>query len=412
MNITKIQSAVGTTIEICGNVHRIRKASGPVFVTLRHGIYYIQSVYIKDICTSPLSDLEEGDFITAVASVTAEKRASYGIELTLKSFTVLSRPTEEFPLSISQPSLACNLDANLSNRTVALRHPSVQAVMLIRSAVSFAFEEYMHSKAFIRISTPKISPIVDEREYIKLHYFDKTVSLSKSHTPYLIMAMGGFDRVYETGECYSSKNRNSLRHLNEYTALSFETAYPENSENIRSILTDIVKHIMHKINAECSEQLSIYATPITVPEDIPSVTFADALTVSDKAFTPKRLDPTDEKKICDYAQKTFGTGMIYVTDLPKNDRHFYERDDSGFVLLSDGIEIASGGMHISNYIEQESNLTTEDINSYNSFLTAHKYALPPIGGASIGLERFIMQLLKLENIRLAVPFPRDLHYMP
>ncbi len=34
--------------------------------------------------------------------------------------------------------------------------------------------------------------------------------------------------------------------------------------------------------------------------------------------------------------------------------------------------------------------------------------MPPHGGFAIGLERFIMQLLGLDNVRLATLFPRDL----
>jgi nondiscriminating aspartyl-tRNA synthetase len=34
--------------------------------------------------------------------------------------------------------------------------------------------------------------------------------------------------------------------------------------------------------------------------------------------------------------------------------------------------------------------------------------MPPHGGFAIGLERLLMQLLALPNIRLAALFPRDL----
>ena len=37
------------------------------------------------------------------------------------------------------------------------------------------------------------------------------------------------------------------------------------------------------------------------------------------------------------------------------------------------------------------------------------YGMPPHGGFAIGLERFIMQLLGLDNVRLATLFPRDLN---
>ena len=40
---------------------------------------------------------------------------------------------------------------------------------------------------------------------------------------------------------------------------------------------------------------------------------------------------------------------------------------------------------------------------------AHKYGLPPHGGLGIGLERFVMKLLGLSNVRQASMFPRDIN---
>ena len=35
--------------------------------------------------------------------------------------------------------------------------------------------------------------------------------------------------------------------------------------------------------------------------------------------------------------------------------------------------------------------------------------MPPHGGFAIGMERFVTQLLGLDNVRLATLFPRDIH---
>ena len=48
---------------------------------------------------------------------------------------------------------------------------------------------------------------------------------------------------------------------------------------------------------------------------------------------------------------------------------------------------------------------------FESFLTAHKYGLPPHGGLGIGLERFTSKLCDLANIRQASLFPRDLNHL-
>ncbi|TRZ54649.1 aspartate--tRNA(Asn) ligase, partial [archaeon] len=41
------------------------------------------------------------------------------------------------------------------------------------------------------------------------------------------------------------------------------------------------------------------------------------------------------------------------------------------------------------------------------YLKFFKYGVPPHGGFSIGLERILMQMVGLENVREATLFPRD-----
>jgi len=38
-----------------------------------------------------------------------------------------------------------------------------------------------------------------------------------------------------------------------------------------------------------------------------------------------------------------------------------------------------------------------------------RYGMPPHGGFAVGLERFVMQLCGLGNLREATLFPRDTH---
>jgi len=45
--------------------------------------------------------------------------------------------------------------------------------------------------------------------------------------------------------------------------------------------------------------------------------------------------------------------------------------------------------------------------SFETYLEAFKYGMPPHGGFGMGIERFLMLLLDLPNIREAVLFPRD-----
>lgn len=407
-----LSGLINADITIEARIHKIRRASGITIIVLQNGRYMFQAVYITDLCKTPLSDLCEGAYIEAFASVKEEKRAPYGFELTLKSFNVISKPQEDYPLNVSQPTLGCTLDEAIQNRAVSIKHPTERAILQIRSTVSFAFSEFMQMHGFVQINTPKITTSVTDTDYIRLKYFDNDASLTHSPALYKIMAAGGLDRVYEIGTGYSSKNRNSIRHLNEFTRLDFEFAYA-NSISVRESLTAVISHITEAVSAKCQPELETLGIKLTAPIEIPSISHQAAMTFLGKQETQCDLDPTDEKKLSEYAENEFNSNYIFITEMPAENRPFYEKDSGGFVLLCGGIEIASGGEHISDYDEQAEKLKSQGFKpeDYNAFLSSHKYALPPIGGAGIGLERFIMAILGLDNIRKATLFTRDLHYL-
>ena len=82
-----------------------------------------------------------------------------------------------------------------------------------------------------------------------------------------------------------------------------------------------------------------------------------------------------------------------------------------FDLLFRGMEITTGGQRIHDYDEQVAKMKRQglDPKDFESYLEAHKYGLPPHGGLGIGLERLLMKLLNLSNIRSTSMFPRDLN---
>jgi nondiscriminating aspartyl-tRNA synthetase len=43
----------------------------------------------------------------------------------------------------------------------------------------------------------------------------------------------------------------------------------------------------------------------------------------------------------------------------------------------------------------------------SAYLDAFRHGMPPHGGFAIGLERLLMQLTGVANVRLATLFPRD-----
>ena len=87
------------------------------------------------------------------------------------------------------------------------------------------------------------------------------------------------------------------------------------------------------------------------------------------------------------------------------------RYSNSFDLLFRGTELVTGGQRLHRYEDylaaaQRFNYSLEPFQTY---FETFKFGMPPHGGFAIGLERFVMQLLCLDNIRLAALFPRDIH---
>ena len=83
---------------------------------------------------------------------------------------------------------------------------------------------------------------------------------------------------------------------------------------------------------------------------------------------------------------------------------------NSFDLLFRGIELVTGGQRLHCYEDYVTALASAQLplKPFDTYLEAFRYGLPPHGGFAIGLERLLMQLLNLPNLRLATLFPRDL----
>ncbi len=85
---------------------------------------------------------------------------------------------------------------------------------------------------------------------------------------------------------------------------------------------------------------------------------------------------------------------------------------NAYDLVLNGIELASGSIRITNPDLQKRiftllGLSDEEAHEKFGFLTdAFKYGAPPHGGIGLGLDRLIMQMLRLETLRDVVAYPK------
>ncbi|MEM4418140.1 MAG: amino acid--tRNA ligase-related protein, partial [Candidatus Nitrosocaldus sp.] len=79
-------------------------------------------------------------------------------------------------------------------------------------------------------------------------------------------------------------------------------------------------------------------------------------------------------------------------------------------LMHNDLEISSGSTRINRKDELIARLKMQGLKpeSFTHHLAVFDYGMPPHAGFGLGLERFLMTITGLENIRDATFYPRDI----
>lgn len=417
--LEELKGKVGQTVTVEACVHRVRDMGSIRFFILRTGRFLIQTVYAADECDCKVDDIKVGCYVRITGLLREEPRAVYGLEVSIRTAELLSTPAEEYPLKVGNRRLGCSLDANLDNRSVALRNPYERAVFKLTEGVASGFREYMLNNGFTEVHTPKIVAAGAEggANIFELSYFDQPAYLTQSPQFYKQTAVAFFDRVFEIGPVFRAERHNTSRHLNEYTGLDFEMGYIDSMTDVMETETAMLKYVIQFLKDNYQNELMILEPQLPEIGVIPSITFMEAVEIlgGRQRFD---LSPEDEVALCEYAKKEFDSEFIFITHFPAAKRPFYamnDHEDSRFALSFDllfrGLEITTGGQRIHDYNEQMEKLKAMNMDpaDLEVYLRIHKYGMPPHGGLGIGLERLVMKLLDRANIRETSMFPRDIN---
>ena len=412
---------IGKDITVVGCVHRIRSMGGLSFVVIRTGRYLIQTVY-TDKCADTIEGLREGCFVKIKGTVTENEKGFNGIEIALKNISLIHNPKTEYPLHVPHKRLGCSLDVNLDNRSVSLRNAYERAIFKLQEGVCNGFREFMLKNDFTEIHSPKIVSQGAEggANIFRLDYFGKPAFLNQSPQFYKQTAIAFFDRVFEIAPVYRAEKHATSRHINEYIGLDFEMGYIDSMYDVMKMETAMLKYVMEYVKANYQNEIEILDADIPVITEIPAVTLLEVKEILGNKGSNNKLDlePEDEVAICEYAKETFNSDFIFVTHFPSSKPPFYAMDSKEdprlaykFDLLFRGLEITSGGQRIHDYDEQVAKMIRQglDPKDFESYLEAHKYGLPPHGGLGIGLERLVMKIIGLSNVRQSSMFPRDIN---
>lgn len=287
------------------------------------------------------------------------------------------------------------------------------------------FRSTLNAQGFTEIQTPKIVASATEggANVFKIGYFGREAYLAQSPQFYKQMMVGVFERVFEVGPVFRAEPHNTTRHLNQYVSLDVEFGFIENHFTVMAMVREVMAGIIANLEQQGSAELALLEARLpVVPAEIPHIHFAAAqdlileLHGVDVRGEPD-LSPQDERWLGEWAQQTYGSDFLFVTGYPMSKRPFYTHSDparpqysNSFDLLFRGLELITGGQRLHQYEDYLAALSNANlpVEPFETYLEAFKYGMPPHGGFAIGLERLLMQLLDLPNVKLATLFPRDM----
>ncbi len=418
----------GQQVTVGGWVQDLRNLGGISFLQLRDRDGVIQITTLKKRSMElfdTVASIPRESVILVTGTAKESKEARAGFEIIPDTVTVLSKAETPLPLGVID-KVGADLDTRLNNRFLDLRKEDVRAIFQIEAKAVEGIRRYLMGNGFVEVSTPKIVAAGAEggSTLFPIKYFDRSAYLAQSPQLYKQNLMAtGLDRIFEIAHAYRAEASDTIRHIAEFVSLDVELAFIESSEDIMSVAEGIalagVEHVRATAQAELAKLGKTVAQPLT---PFPRVKYKEAVEIV-KAEGVKiehgdDLGTEGEKALGEAMMREKKAELYFITEFPTSLKRgtFYAKrfDDDPettgyFDLDYRGQEIVSGGQREHRYdvLTEQMRENKLSLESFDFYLKAFRYGMPPHGGFGFGVERFVQKMLDLPNIREAVLYPRD-----
>ncbi|MBS7639914.1 MAG: aspartate--tRNA(Asn) ligase [Candidatus Bathyarchaeia archaeon] len=410
----------GKEVVLTGWIKEVRDLGGIKFLILRDKEGTVQITIPRDEVEEHLikiaESLQRQDCVSVRGVVRRMDKAPRGVEVIPRSIMLLNSAKQPLPIDITGKTPA-DIDVRLDARILDLTREENQAIFRIRHAALEAIREFFSKNGFIEIHTPKIIATATEggANLFPVAYFEREAFLAQSPQLYKEQLVIDFEKVYEIGPTFRAEKSHTRRHLTEFISIDIEEAFAT-AEDVMEVAENLLQHVCKVINERCSRELEILKHKVEVPS-IPFKRLTYDEIVNELRDLGVKISWGED--IPTVAYRTLGRlhpYFYFIIDWPTHLKPFYikPRDDKpeiseGFDLMWHWIEIASGGTRIHKKELLIKRMKEQNLNpeSFKYHLQVFDYGMPPHAGWAIGLERLIMMLTGVKNIREVVLFPRD-----
>ena len=408
---------------------------------------------------SKLSKINTGACIKVKGEIVKSQGRGQNIELIANSIDILGESDpEKFPIQPKKHSF----EFLRENAHLRVRTKTLSSVFRIRSEVSYAIHNFFNKNNFYYIHTPiitgsdaegagemfRVTTLDSNKKNLDFSedFFGKETNLTVSGQLEAESLALGLGNVYTFGPTFRAENSNTSRHLAEFWMIEPEMAFYDLNDNMdlaEEFIQNVIKHTYEKCKDDIvflsdrlekeemlkpkdqrSELSLIERIEFVINNNFKRVTYSEA-------FQILRNSKPNKKGKFKYPVKDWGIDFqseherflvekyfkcpVIVYDYPAKIKAFYMRlnDDKKTVramdILFPGIgEIVGGSQR-----EERLDILNERVEALGIekkelwwYLDLRKYGSVKHSGFGLGLERLILFITGMNNIRDVIPFPR------
>ncbi|MGQ0722119.1 MAG: aspartate--tRNA ligase [Candidatus Eiseniibacteriota bacterium] len=231
---------VGSTVTLCGWVHRSRDHGGMIFVDLRDRWGIVQLVFpgasqggntaARDAAKELRGESAvrvTGEVVKRAAGTENPKMATGRVEVVARELTVLNDAPSELPFQMEE--MGVSEEVRLKYRYLDLRRARHQDTFALRSRTALAARMFLASQGFQEIETPMLVKRTPEgaRDYLVPSRVHPGQFYALPQSPQLykqLLMISGLDRYFQIARCFRDEDLRADRQP-EFTQIDIEASF-------------------------------------------------------------------------------------------------------------------------------------------------------------------------------------------
>ena len=433
-------------VTVCGWVRSFRDSKNMGFLALNDGttLSHLQIVIDKNSCDVDTTQLQTGCSVAVDGTAVKSFNANQVIEINATEVKVLGACPLDYPIQKTKTSL----DFLRTVPHLRVRTNTFNAVFRIRSKLSAAIHRFFQERDYLYVHTPIITgsdcegageifqvttigfnpSIKSIEEYNSKDFFGQSAGLTVSGQLEGEVMATSFGKIYTFGPTFRAENSNTTRHAAEFWQIEPEVAFAE-LPDIIEIATEFIKYIIADVLKTCSEEIAFlekfYEKGLAaklqkvVDDEFVQCDYAEAIEILKKSGQQFQypvewgLDLQTEHER--YLTDVVFNKPVFIVNYPKKIKSFYMKQNAdgktvaATDLLVPGVgEIIGCSEREADYDKLLQAITDRGMkmSDYANYLDLRKFGSVPHSGFGLGLERILMYVTGMSNIRDTIMFPR------